>query len=219
MQDKNAAGAGRLKYGNCLFLGQRVMARTRAENFDDIKAAILSSAAQLFAQKGFRNTNIIDIGNACNASKSRMYHYFGSKELMLEAMLLEHVNGLLAIAREITETEADPQEKFQSFVLAHLRYYYAAPDRHKVLLADAEYLPEAAQAEVRRAEHRLVELLIVILKQLNAQRFSSRQEASAHAMLIYGMLNWTYTWYRPSGKLGIDALAHKAAAMCLQGIL
>lgn len=86
------------------------MARTRAENFDDIKATILSSAAQLFAQKGFRNTNIIDIGNACNASKSRMYHYFGSKELMLEAMLLEHVNGLLAIAREITETEADPRK-------------------------------------------------------------------------------------------------------------
>ncbi|WP_158940154.1 TetR/AcrR family transcriptional regulator [Burkholderia sp. S171] len=195
------------------------MARTRAENFDDIKSDILTSAATLFAQKGFRNTNIIDIGIACNASKSRMYHYFASKELILEAMLLEHVNGLLSTARSITESKSVPEDKFRRFLLAHLRYYYAQSDTHKVLLADSEYLPPAAHAEVRRAEHRLMEHLAAVLKELNPLKFSSKGEASAHAMLIYGMLNWTYTWYQPSGKLGIDSLARKAADMCLQGLI
>lgn len=195
------------------------MARTRAENFDDIKSDILTSAANLFAQKGFRNTNIIDIGIACNASKSRMYHYFASKELILEAMLLEHVNGLLATARSITESKSAPEDKFRRFLLAHLQYYYAQSDRHKVLLADSEYLPAAAHTEVRRAEHRLMEHLAAVLKELNPSKFSSKGEASAHAMLIYGMLNWTYTWYQPSGKLGIDSLSRKAADMCLQGLI
>ncbi|MFL9887458.1 TetR/AcrR family transcriptional regulator [Paraburkholderia agricolaris] len=195
------------------------MARKRAENFDDIKSDILTSAADLFAQKGFRNTNIIEIGSACNASKSRMYHYFASKELMLEAMLLEHVNGLLTMAREITESELAPEDKFRHYLLAHLQYYQAHGARHKVLLTDSEYLPDSAQAEVRQAEHRLMEQLSAILKQLNPKRFASRSEASAHAMLIYGMLNWTYTWYQPTGGLRIDALARKAADLCLQGVL
>jgi hypothetical protein len=33
------------------------------------------------------------------------------------------------------------------------------------------------------------------------------------------MLNWTYTWYQPTGGLRIDALARKAADLCLQGVL
>lgn len=195
------------------------MARTRAENFDDIKSDILTAAADLFAQKGFRNTNIIEIGSACNASKSRMYHYFASKELMLEAMLLEHVNGLLTVVREIVESDLAPEDKFREYLLVHLRYYHAHGARHKVLLTDSEYLPEAAQAEVRQAEHRLMERLAAILKQLNPEKFATRAEATAHAMLIYGMLNWTYTWYQPTGKLRIDALARKAADLCLRGIL
>ncbi|AJZ57503.1 bacterial regulatory s, tetR family protein [Paraburkholderia fungorum] len=195
------------------------MARTRAENFDDIKSQILTAAAHLFAQKGFRNTNIIDIGTACNASKSRMYHYFPSKEAMLEAMLLEYVNGLLAIARDITESTLRPEEKMRQFVLAHLKYYFDARDCHKVLLADAEYLPEAALEEVRRAEHRLVDQLGALLKELNPAKFASRLNTSAHAMLIYGMLNWTYTWYEPAGKLNLPDLAQKAADMCLHGLL
>ncbi|QQC65463.1 TetR family transcriptional regulator [Paraburkholderia ginsengisoli] len=195
------------------------MARTRSENFDDIKLEMLATAAHLFAQKGFKNTNIIDIGVACNASKSRMYHYFPSKEAMLEAMLIRHVNGLLTIARHITESKLQPEEKLRQFVLAHLKYYFEARDPHKVLLADAEYLPEAALDEVRRAERRLVQQLGALLKELNKTKFASRLDTSAHAMLIYGMLNWTYTWYEPKGKLNLATLARKAADLCLHGLL
>ncbi|VVE04816.1 TetR family transcriptional regulator [Pandoraea cepalis] len=195
------------------------MARTRAENFDDIKSQILAAAAHLFAEKGFRNTNIIDIGAACNASKSRMYHYFPSKEAMLEAMLLAHVNGLLAIARDITTSKLTPETKLREFILAHLKYYFESRDCHKVLLGDAEYLPEPVREEVRRAEHRLIEQLSALLEELNAAKFASRLDVSAHAMLIYGMLNWTYTWYEPTGKLDLPTLARKASDLCLHGLL
>lgn len=194
------------------------MARTRADNFDDIKAEILAAAARVFADKGFRNANIIDIGTACGASKSRMYHYFPSKEAMLSEMLLEHVNGLLTIARGITASKFPPEEKLRKYVLAHLRYYFDMRDRHKVLLTDADYLPEAVLADVRRSEHQLVQQLGTVLKELNPERFKSRLNTSAHAMLIYGMLNWTHTWYEPEGALSLSSLADKAVDMCLHGV-
>jgi AcrR family transcriptional regulator len=195
------------------------MARTKSENFEDIKDQILAAAAKLFAQKGFRNTNIIDIGEACNASKSRMYHYFASKELMLQAMLETHVNDLLALAGQVASTQVAPQLKFREYIYIHLQYYYDHRDQHEVLIEDADHLPEGARASVNNAEQQLVGFLVGILRELNPERFRDRQVATTHAMLIYGMLNWTYTWYKPTGKFNLENLADQAAALCLNGVL
>lgn len=194
------------------------MARTKSENFEDIKGEILAAAAKLFAEHGFRNTNIIDIGHACNASKSRMYHYFPSKEAMLQAMLESHVNGLVALAEQVAATKVAPQLKFREYVYTHLQYYYEHRDQHEVLIEDADHLPEGASGSVHHAEQQLVAYLVGILRELNPARFRDRQVATTHAMLIYGMLNWTYTWYQPSGKFNLENLADQAAALCLNGV-
>ena len=195
------------------------MARTKSENFDGIKDQILAAAAKLFADKGFRNTNIIDIGQACNASKSRMYHYFPSKEAMLQAMLEAHVTGLLALAGDIAQQRMEARLKFRQYVFVHLQYYYQFRDQHEVLIEDADHLPEGAGTAVNHAEQQLVAYLVAILRELNAERFKDKQVATTHAMLIYGMLNWTYTWYKPSGKFNLENLADQASALCLNGVL
>lgn len=195
------------------------MARTKSENFDDIKDEILAAAAKLFASKGFRNTNIIDIGQACNASKSRMYHYFPSKEVMLQAMLEAHVTGLLVLAGEIARQRLEPRLKFRQYVLVHLQYYYQYRDQHRVLIEDADHLPEGARGSVNQAEQELVSFLVALLRELNADRFKDKQVATSHAMLIYGMLNWTYTWYKPTGKFNLENLADQASDLCLNGVL
>jgi AcrR family transcriptional regulator len=194
------------------------MARNKAENFEEIREAILNSAAKVFAAKGFRNTNIIEIGEACNASKSRMYHYFQSKEAMLEEMLTQHVDGLVELARDVVAGKGEPDQRLRDYIYLHLKYYDAGRDRHTVLIEDYGYLSEAAQEKIREAQQTLMGFLATLLQQVNPEKFSARHLASAHAMLIYGMLNWTYTWYKPSGKLGLDVLAAEASDFCLQGV-
>ena len=194
------------------------MARLKSSAFDDIRASILDAAAQLFARQGFRNTNIVDIGEACRASKSRMYHYFSSKDAMLAEMLVQHVATLVELATPIATGPADPRQRLRAFLLLHLRYYYESRDRHTVLVEDADHLDPEARAQVRQLEQKLVGLLQRLLQEIHPARFGERTSASAHAMLIYGMLNWTYTWYRPSGRLSLDALADQATELCLHGI-
>lgn len=194
------------------------MARLKSSSFDDIRGSILDAAARLFAKQGFRNTNIVDIGQACHASKSRMYHYFTSKEAMLDEMLVQHVAALVEQASPVATGPADPRKRLRAFLLLHLRYYHEARDRHTVLVEDADHLSIEARAEVRRLEQKLVGLLEWLLHEINPARFAVRSSAAAHAMLIYGMLNWTYTWYRPSGRLSLDALADQATELCLSGI-
>ena len=194
------------------------MARTKSENFEDIRSAILNAAAKLFATKGFRNTNIIDIGEACQSSKSRMYHYFSSKELILEEMLIEHVNGLLVLAEKITKSDVDPRDLFSQYIYTHLKHYEEGRYRHTVLIEDLGYLGEDAKKKVLNAQSTLMGFLSGLLQRVNPEKFSEKHLASAYAMLIYGMLNWTYTWYKPSGKLSLQMLADEAADFCLNGL-
>lgn len=194
------------------------MARVKAENFEEVREAILNAAAKLFAEKGFRNTNIIEIGEACNASKSRMYHYFSSKEAMLEEMLYQHVDGLVELAGKIVARKEDASQRLRDYIYLHLKYYHEGRDRHTVLIEDYGYLSEEAQKKIREGQHTLMTLLAGLLQKVNPEKFGARHLASAHAMMIYGMLNWTYTWYKPSGKLSLDVLAAEASEFCLNGI-
>jgi len=194
------------------------MARNKAENFEEVREAILTAAARLFAGKGFRNTNIIEIGEACNASKSRMYHYFPSKEAMLEEMLYQHVEGLVKLAGDLVKGKDDPAKRLRDYIYLHLKYYYEGRDRHTALIEDYGYLSEEAQEKIREAQQTLMGFLSGLLQQVNPEKFAAKHLASAHAMLIYGMLNWTYTWYKPSGKLSLETLAAEASDFCLNGI-
>ncbi|MFM2112907.1 MAG: hypothetical protein RLZZ271_1567, partial [Pseudomonadota bacterium] len=186
--------------------------------FDDVRETILKAAARLFAEKGFRNTNIIDIGQACGASKSRMYHYFPSKDAMLEEMLTQHVDGLIEQARRVAEGPAPADEALRDYIYLHLKYYHEGRDRHTVLIEDVGCLDEASQKKILAAEQTLMNYLASLLQKVNPEKFATKPMASAHAMLIYGMLNWTYTWYKPTGKLNLDVLATEAAELCLHGV-
>ncbi len=195
------------------------MARTKSTEFDDIKGHILACATKLFAKKGFSNTNIIEIGQACKASKSRMYHYFPSKDSMLEELLRTYVDELLVIVSEIASRSGDPKEIFEIYIHTHLEYYFKHSECHSVLIEDADHLSTVARKELKNAEMKLVSFLTKILQRLNAERYGDRDVTYSHAMLIYGMLNWTYTWYKPSDRMSLDKLSREATNLCLKGIL
>jgi len=195
------------------------MPRPRSENYDDIKGQILDAAAALFAKKGFLNTNIAEIGAACHASKSRMYHYFGSKNEILAAMLVDHARGLAERVRLVLDTDSPDEQKLVDLIAAHFDIYLSNPDRQTVLLHDAAYLSPTDGAALKRIERQLVEMLAGLLRNLGGKAFRDKPVATAHAMLIYGMLNWIYTWYRESGPVKPAALAEYAARLCLYGLL
>ena len=59
------------------------MARPRAADYDDKRAAILRRAAELFAEKGYDRTSMTEIAAALGVSKALFYHYSPSKDALL----------------------------------------------------------------------------------------------------------------------------------------
>lgn len=60
--------------------------RTQAERSDATTAVLLREARKLFAAKGFADTSIEDITSAAGITRGGLYHHFGSKEALFEAV-------------------------------------------------------------------------------------------------------------------------------------
>lgn len=195
------------------------MARTRAADFDDKQQFILDMAADLFAANGFANTSINDIAKACNASKSRLYHYYASKEALLFAILSGHINEILTHTTEALEAVKDPKDRFRVFLIELMDLYSSSRSKHVVLLRDIGCLPEAEQAEIQRLERLMVRQVIELLTAINPARVDSATSAKIHAMLFYGMINWTYTWYDQGGPTSPREMAERIGDLFLHGFL
>lgn len=193
------------------------MARTRSPDYDNIQAFIIERTASLFAQRGYAATSIGDIATACECSKSRLYHYFESKESILSLMLTEHVDKLLEECRKTLEQYRDPIERFHKLIRFFMEVYAVSGDKHVVLLTSLEFLPEDKRKEVVRKQRELIAYVQDILVHIRPD--IGRDKATAHVdtMLFFGMINWTYTWYKSGGVITPDELADRVVAIFLGG--
>ena len=194
------------------------MARTRAEDYDDKRALIFERAAELFAESGFASTSIAALALRCRASKSWIYHYFPSKEAILHGILLAHMETLRAAAAAAVASGAPPRAQLRALLRAFMTIYAEARARHVVLLSELGALPAAQQQEILALERQIVELVADLLRRVNPLLASRRTLVKPTAMLLFGMINWTHTWYRPDGALEPDQLAGLASDLFLGGV-
>ena len=76
----------------------------------DRRAEILRLAADLFAERGFKATTVRDIAEAAGVLSGSLYHHFDSKESIIEELLREYVDELLADYRRIIAAGGPPRE-------------------------------------------------------------------------------------------------------------
>ena len=88
---------------------------------DERKTEILDTAKSLFLSKGYDKTTVNDILKAIGIAKGTFYHYFKSKEEVLEAVVMRVIEQDMVIAREIAaNSELSALDKIIQYLLAQL---------------------------------------------------------------------------------------------------
>ncbi|MBP2391752.1 TetR/AcrR family transcriptional regulator [Aeromicrobium fastidiosum] len=92
---------------------------TRAEQAKRTKQAVLNTARQLFADRGFAGTSLQDIADAMGVQKANVYYYFKTKAAILHALLDERVSALEALL-ESFESEASSEVRRERMIAAYV---------------------------------------------------------------------------------------------------
>lgn len=194
------------------------MARTRADDYDAKRAVIFDRAASLFAEKGFARASIAELAADCRASKSWIYHYFPSKEAILYQILREHMDGLLQAADAALAAAGPPEHQLRALLRTLMAICAGARPRHAILLNELDCLPAPERDEIRELERQLVTRVTDLLGRINPAMMARRRQAKPITMMLFGMINWTHTWYRAEGPLDPEQLADLAAGLFLNGL-
>ena len=208
------------------------MARPKSATHDIKRDAILDIAAQCFADRSYPAASMNEIATACGTSKARLYHYYESKEAILFDLMDRYTQRLLSLIA-LTDATAqrrnlDDRAALHELIRAFLQEYESSATRHVALLNDTQFLSDVPDASLGSPAVSPRELILnrqrdVVAAVTRALRraYPGRLNASnqtAITMMLFGMINWTFTWLRPGGPISYVAFAEEVIALLEKGL-
>jgi AcrR family transcriptional regulator len=193
------------------------MARGRAAGYDDQRELILAHAAALFAQRGYPATSMNEVALACGLSKATLYHYYRDKYALLVSIAEGHVGKLASLVVEVLADGLAPDLRLRSLIRRIVEEYAGAQHAHRVLTEDVRFLEPADRQRILDQERAVVAGFAQAVAGLRPE-LQTAALATPMTMLLFGMINWMFTWVRPDGALDYDTLAPMVADLFLGGL-
>ncbi|QDL91943.1 TetR/AcrR family transcriptional regulator [Paroceanicella profunda] len=190
------------------------MARPRAEDYEEKRAAIHRTAARLLSQGGGQ-ASMMRIAEACGISKALLYHYYDSRDALVFDIVHTH---LLALDAALAAVPPETRGRARLHLLSRrlLACYEDADDLHLLQLGAVGSLPDVQVAAIRAAERAILGHFRAALG--DTVPGADRARTTAALMGLMGMLNWAFTWFRPDGALSRDGFAALATDMALSAL-
>lgn len=193
------------------------MARTRSAGYDDQREAILARAAALFAQHGYAATSMNNVAEACGVSKPTLYHYYRDKYDLLVNIAEEHVTRLAEVVHEVEAQGLPAEVRLRQFILRFVAEYAGAQNAHRVLTEDVRFLKPQDQDRVLGHEREVVAGFARAIGEMRPAMRQARLDKPL-TMLLFGMINWMFTWLEPDGELDYEAMAPIVADLFFGGV-
>jgi AcrR family transcriptional regulator len=193
------------------------MGRGRHPGYEDQRELILEAAAALFARSGYPATSMNEVAQACGLSKATIYHYYKDKYALLVSISEGHVTRLQGIVQEAIAQEPTPDLRMRALIRRLVEAYADAQNAHRVLTEDVKFMTEDDRARILAKEREVVRGFAQVVATLRPD-LDQAALAKPLTMLLFGMVNWLFTWMKPDGALDYDAMAPIVADLFLGGL-
>lgn len=193
------------------------MGRGRSAGYQDQRELILANAAALFARSGYPATSMNQVAEACGLSKATLYHYYRDKYALLVSIAEGHVSRLQRIVRDVLAEDASPEAQMRALIARLVEEYADAQHAHRVLTEDVKFLQDEDRERVLDQEREVVRGFARVVAALRPD-LAQAAMSKPLTMLLFGMINWMFTWMRPDGALDYEAIAPLVADLFLGGL-
>ena len=91
---------------------------------------------RVFARQGFHACRVSDIADEAGVAYGLVYHYFASKDEVLDTLFLERWNVMLELIREVDGEQMPVREKLEAIASFIVDSYQHDPDLMKVIIVE-----------------------------------------------------------------------------------
>jgi TetR/AcrR family transcriptional regulator, fatty acid metabolism regulator protein len=160
----------------------------------DKRRLILDAAVRVFARQGFHTCRVSDIADEAGVAYGLVYHYFQSKDDVLDTLFLERWEVMLAAIDEIDGRPIGAREKLEAIASFIVDSYRHDPDLMKVIIVEvtraANSFGQTHLAEIQKAYAKIAD--IVAGAQADGA-FRDEVGAEFAAMAFYGAIEQVLT--------------------------
>jgi AcrR family transcriptional regulator len=174
---------------------------------------ILDAAVRVFARKGYHTSRVGDIAEEAGIAHGLLYHYFSSKEQVLETVFRENWSELLAAFARIEASDEPASEQLDGIVKVLLRSWRNSPDLVRVMVREVARSPHL-QGQVDEIREGFVTIQRVIERGQADGSFRADLDARLASWIVYGSLEELLTgWVLGQLPDGDEDVAHAEATV------
>jgi TetR/AcrR family transcriptional regulator, fatty acid metabolism regulator protein len=177
----------------------------RSKAAPEKRRLILDAAVRVFARQGFHACRVSDIADEAGVAYGLVYHYFASKDEVLDTLFLERWNVMLELIREVDREPIPVREKLGAIASFIIDSYRHDPDLMKVIIVEVTRAANSFGTTHIVTIREAYELIGAIVERAQAEGvFKAEIEARFAAMAFYGVIEQLLTGWifdlRPQGE-------------------
>ena len=189
---------------------------------EDKRRQILDAAVRVFARKGFHASRVGDIAEEAGVAHGLLYHYFDSKDAVLQAVFHENWNVLLERIDSVEETDEPAADQLRHIATIILRTWLHLPDVVRVVIQEFGRSPELAERIGDLAQP--IELFQRVIERGIARgEFREDIDPRVAATIVYGGIDELLTGWvldrLPAGEDDIAAAEKTFFQINLSGLM
>jgi TetR/AcrR family transcriptional regulator, fatty acid metabolism regulator protein len=160
----------------------------------DKRRAILDAAIRVFARQGFHSARVSDVASEAGVAYGLVYHYFDSKDQMLNELFSERWSLLIDASEKVQRGGGSVREKLGAVAGFIIESYRHEPELMKVIIVEvtraANSFGRTHLAEIRQA-YELIEKIVADAQA--AGEFRNDVSPAFASMLFYGAIEQLLT--------------------------
>ena len=160
---------------------------TGRQSADARRGKIRDAAVRVFARKGFHNARVGDIAAEAGVAHGLLYHYFESKDALLESVFRETWSAMLDLIREVEESGEPAREQLRRVAAVVLRTWRRDPDLVRVLVREVTRTPQIQQ-QAEEVGHAYEAIERIVRFGQERGEFRTDLDARLAALILYGAL-------------------------------
>jgi TetR/AcrR family transcriptional regulator, fatty acid metabolism regulator protein len=170
------------------------MATARAGAPGDKRRVILDAAVKVFARRGFNGCRVSDIADEAGVAYGLVYHYFRSKDAVLDTLFLERWNVMLELIKEVDGQALPAREKLRAIASFIVDSYRHDPDLMKVIIVEVTRAANSfARTHLDKIREAYDGIRDIVDDGQRSGEFSSELSAQYAALVFYGAIEQVLT--------------------------
>jgi AcrR family transcriptional regulator len=159
----------------------------RSNGGEDKRRLILEAAVHVFAEKGFHTCRVGDIAERAGVAHGLLYHYFRSKDEVLETIFKETWADILGAARMVEETDEPARERLEGIAKIMLRAWRRDADLVRVVVREVVRSPDL-QRRITEIHEAFSAIERIVARGQADGEFRSDVDARLASFVFYGAL-------------------------------